>query len=103
MTDTLSKKFKTEYLCKDCKHSFMPLGDRIVFPHRPAHIFKCKKGYRESEKYQDPVVGCRKTKADYEACSIMRLGHSDCGPNAKFWAPRRKKDIFKFINKEHDE
>lgn len=103
VTDELSKTFKTDYLCRDCKHSFVPLGDLILFPHRPAHAFKCRQGYKESQSYIDPVVGKSKSKAEYEDCAIMRIREDSCGVKAKMWAPKHKKDIFKFINKVHDE
>ena len=45
----------------------------------------------------DPVTGPITVKAHYESCVMARLSFGPCGKEGKFWAPKNKPDLFKFI------
>ena len=98
----------SEYLCKDCIHSrissFGKYGSYILELSAPkGHWYKCSKSYKNSRIINDPVVGSSEIKGSMDYCSVARLAGGVCGPNAKQWAPKKKKDLFKMLTKEeHD-
>jgi len=100
MSDNLSKR--TEYLCKDCKHSFVSLTDRIVsFGFPDSFSYKCRKSYKPASIEGDPVVGATKVAGGYETCRLTRLSSAICGHQGRLWSPKHKKDFFKLITKEN--
>ena len=90
-------------LCKDCKFSklstinnIMTLGGMVGTKD---FMYKCSKAVTPAREIIDPVTGPAKIKAEVSYCSIERK-HGDCGPTAKFWIPKHKKDLFKLLTKE---
>lgn len=98
---------ESEYLCKDCKHSFMKLSDKIFTLGGKVGVtkysYRCRKSFVEQEIKYDPVLGQEKIKPEYQSCIWSRRKDSECGPDAKYWRPKRKKDLFKMLTKEHTE
>lgn len=88
----------TTYLCKDCKHSFIPISALLWYSSKYSR--HCKLSYEEARIDIDPVIGEIKKPGGYQSCSIYRLGMKDCGPEAKFWQPKEKKGLFKLIVKD---
>lgn len=94
------------YLCKDCKHSRMLMIDKIfTLGGRVGVIdanYKCAKFPQEATIVENMVTGPQKVKPKLPYCEIVRR-HGECGQNAKYWAPKNKKDLFKMLTKEdHD-
>lgn len=88
-----------QYFCKDCKHSFVKLTDRIVF----SNTRFCRLSYKPTEIHIDPVYGKKlKNRDNYEYCAVMRLPHSSCGTEGKMWQPKHKKDLFKYMVKARE-
>jgi hypothetical protein len=91
-----------QILCKDCKHSFRLWKD---FPNwGNGYEYKCRLAFRPAEVKLDPVVGPIPQASYYERCSIARMSRlsrdvkeDHCGPEGKLWAPKNKKDLFKYI------
>lgn len=90
-------------LCKDCKFSklspanlVMSLGGLVGVKD---YMYKCSKAVTPAREIIDPVTGPTKIKAAVSYCSVERK-HGDCGPTAKFWIPKHKKDLFKMLTKE---
>ena len=95
------------YYCIDCKHSFIPLSERInswlLFRKCNQYDYKCGLTYSAEADVYDPVVGVAKQKAEYVSCHKARLMDSHCGKFGKNWAPKHKKDLFKYIKKDNNE
>lgn len=89
----------SEYLCKDCKHSFRTVKLVLAHGFNSQYSRLCRLSYKEAHIEKNPVVGDVHHKAEYENCSSYRIRSADCGPDAKFWQPKGKKDLFKFITK----
>lgn len=96
----------SEYLCKDCKHSFRTVGDLLLLGFNSSHAYKCKLMFKESAPEPNPVVGTKIKPSYYENCSIARMEYSSktykdghCGPEGKWWQPKAKKDLFKLLVK----
>jgi hypothetical protein len=81
----------SELLCKDCKHSFVPL---VNWFDSGKYKYRCRKAFVAEVTKIDPVIGAVKTKAKYECCSIARIESKQCGAEAKHWEPRSKKQFF---------
>ncbi len=62
-------------------------------------MYKCNKSVTPAREIIDPVTGPTKIKAETAYCSFERK-HGNCGPIAKNWVPKHKKDLFKMITKE---
>jgi hypothetical protein len=76
-------------LCKDCKHaSWNPLR---------LYSWQCRREKVPGKINEDLVTGPKFEKPYYESCEIARASFSTCGKEGKFWAPKNKKDLFKFI------
>lgn len=98
----------TDFLCKDCIHSrvskFAKIGSYLFeFGAPKSHWYKCSKSYKNTKVIEDPVVGSSEIKGSMDYCSVARLTGSVCGPNAKHWAPKKKKDLFKMLTKENND
>lgn len=96
---------KEVLLCKDCVHSRMDpiakiftLGGRIG--NDEIH-YKCQKFVRPAMEIIDMVTGPKKVKEKATFCELARSDAKKCGPEAKFWKPKHKKDLFKYMTKEH--
>lgn len=94
----------TVLLCRDCKFSklgtaniIMTLGGLVGVKD---YMYKCSKAVTPAREIIDPVTGPTKIKAEVSYCSVERK-HGDCGPTAKNWIPKHKKDLFKMLTKEH--
>ena len=91
-----------QILCKDCKHSFRLLKEWPQW--EGGYAYRCKQAFRPAEIKVDPVVGPIPQASYYERCSVARMSRftkdvkeDHCGPEGKFWEPKHKKDLFKFI------
>ena len=94
----------SELLCKDCKHGFMSISNKIFTLNgrvgATKYVYKCKKAFVEQEIKYDPVLGAEKIKPEYQSCVWIRRSDGNCGPDGKLWSPKHKKDLFKMITKE---
>lgn len=91
---------KTNYLCKDCKHCFITLGNQLFYAfHDSEFRYSCRKSSEETRINFNPVTGGKKVKAKYVTCSLSRVDEKLCGPDGKYWAPKHKKDLFLAILK----
>ena len=93
-------------LCKDCKFSKMSLANRILTFNgvvgAEGFMYRCTKTFKPDRNVIDPVVGPKRVKPELSYCETERK-HGDCGPTAKYWTPKHKKDLFKMLTKEdHD-
>ena len=89
-----------ELLCKNCIHGFVPLADwPNYYILRSHHWMKCRKTGKLDESTFNPVTGYIKKKADYKDCWEERDRSGGCGPSAKFWSPKHKKDLFKLLTR----
>lgn len=90
--------------CRDCKHAFRTFGD-FFFHGNGRYAWRCRKSYKPDSTEYDPVVGVTKVKGGYDSCSVARIGNNQfnklpdtrCGEEGRFWEPKDKKDLFKFI------
>jgi hypothetical protein len=87
-------------LCKDCKHSFRKVSDWLA--HGSASFaYSCRKSFKPAHDEPDLVLGSKKVPAKYESCGVARIGRPDrtdrCGESGKFWEPKNKRDLFKYI------
>lgn len=93
-------------LCKDCIHSRMSVIDKIFTLGGKIGVsdinYKCSKLKEPAKVIQDMVLGPKKIKAKLPFCDLTRR-HGDCGPTAKYWAPKRKKDLFKMLTKDYND
>jgi hypothetical protein len=89
-----------QVLCKDCKHSFRTFSNWMAHgSHR--HAYTCRKAFTPEHFEQDPVLGSVKVESRYETCGLARIGRPDrddrCGEIGKWWEPKDKKNLFKYI------
>jgi hypothetical protein len=64
--------------------------------------YKCSKFPKEETIVENMVIGPKKVEARLPYCEIVRR-HGECGQNARYWQPKKKKDLFKMLLKEnHD-
>jgi hypothetical protein len=96
----------TVYICKDCKFGKMDVSDTIFTLGGKVGVtdsmFKCSKTITSAKITVDPVIGHKKVKPEMKYCSVERT-YGKCGPEAKYWIPKHKKDLFKMLTKEsHD-
>lgn len=97
----------SDYLCKDCKHSRISFFDKIcsyifTFKQPNGHFYSCARVSQPSFIADDFVIGKHKVHGKREHCSVarMRTDNEACGPGAKFWIPKKKKDLFKLLTKD---
>jgi len=93
----------TEYLCKDCKHCFVDFMTFFFsFPGVPdPYTYKCRGSVTESHVDTNPVTGKMKVPKEINNCMTERRLSGSCGPEGRHWIPKRKKDLFKMLTKEH--
>jgi len=92
----------SQLLCKDCRHSFVPLTNWIFSP--PKYRYSCRKSLIEDQTVHNPVTGDEHEARRYQSCAVFRMGNSharNCGTDAYYWEPKSKKDLFKLIAKNH--
>lgn len=93
----------TVYFCKDCKFGKMDVSDTIFTLGGKVGVtdsmFKCSKTVAPPKVSVDPVTGRKKVEPAIRYCSVER-SYGNCGPEAKHWIPKRKKDLFKMLTKE---
>lgn len=94
-TDPVNKNL----ICKDCTHSFVPFSDWPNYWINPKLWMKCKKTGKMDETTFNPVTGYIKKKPDYKDCWEERMRDGVCGPGAKNWSPKHKKDLFKVFTR----
>lgn len=95
----------TNYLCKDCKHAVIPkkayLSYLFELKAPASHWYKCGKTSKGVVVKDDPVTGPKTVFKDMDYCAVARINDTDrCGPDAKYWEPKHKKDLFKFLAKD---
>jgi hypothetical protein len=98
----------TEYLCKDCIHSrcskiYTFFHYIIEFKAPGSYSYRCAKSPSGEKITFNPVTGNEKVKVEMERCETMRrsfVGEDRCGPEAKYWTPKKKKDLFKMLTKD---
>lgn len=90
-----------DVLCKDCKHSFRKLSE---FPQwGSGYELRCRLNYIENEVVENRVTGNTTRPSYYERCSLTRMDYlskdrtETCGKGGKWWTPKNKKDLFRFI------
>lgn len=91
-------------LCKDCKHSFIPWIDRFSLMES-RYTMRCRLAFKDQEIDKNFVTGHKPKPAHFERCSMARLSSSkndSCGEQGKFWSPKHKRDLFKFIKHTAD-
>lgn len=90
-------------LCKDCKFSKMNLFNKITtlggLVGAKGYMYQCAKTFKPAKDIIDPVTGPEIKKSEMSYCESERK-HGDCGPTAKHWVPKHKKDLFKMLTKE---
>lgn len=89
-------KVSTNLLCKDCKHSFVPLHFKILNLGKPdKYHYHCRKALVPAAIDFDPVTGPEKISKEYKLCTHVRTFDNDlCGPEGSAWEPKHKKDLF---------
>ena len=96
MTDPMNKNL----LCKDCVHSFIKWDE---YPNywilKSPYWHRCRKSFKQEEIDFNPVTGGKKLKPTYNQCSFERGREGLCGPSAKNWSPKHKKDLFKLLTR----
>ncbi len=97
----------TKYLCKDCKFAVLPKTAYLsyIFDLGPpkSHWYKCGKTGKRAVVEDNLVTGPQIVVKDMDYCSTARIrdDYNDrCGPDAKYWQPKHKKDLFKFLAKD---
>ena len=86
-------------LCKDCKHSFIPWSDYFGLGGA-RYTMRCRKALKEGEVDKNFVTGHTIKPTHYERCSLARIDmfqKESCGEAGKYWEPKAKRDLFKFI------
>lgn len=88
----------SKLLCKNCKHSFVPIEQRLMsifaFGKIGRFDYRCRLAFKGDESEFNPVTGPVKVKRHYETCSSARMASGICGREGKLWEPKRKKDLF---------
>ena len=70
-------------LCKDCKHA------RAYWAKRVLSGWKWASCARLSSETVSPVTGERERHVLFDYCYNERGYYGDCGPQGKFWEPRK--------------
>jgi hypothetical protein len=72
-----------------------------MFHGTASFAYSCRKSFKPEHTMLDLVLGEKKIPANYESCAIARISNPNldyrCGEDGKFWQPKNKKDLFKFI------
>ena len=96
----------TVLLCKDCKFSKMSVANTIFtlggLVGTKGFMYKCTKTFKPNQQIIDPVTGPSMKESSMSYCEVER-NHGKCGPTAKNWTPKRKKDLFKMLTKDYND
>jgi hypothetical protein len=86
----------SKLLCKNCRHSFVPLHFKILGLGRPdKYHYHCRKSVIPAKIDFDPVIGPEKKSKEYKMCLHLRSFNGNfCGPEGTEWEPKHKKDLF---------
>lgn len=95
---------KQTYLCTDCKHchiNFFTKAASYIFSFKKpaAFLYRCKRTQRAKHIINNPVIGPVMVKEKMSYCEIERGGAGECGSEGRFWTPKHKKDLLKFLAK----
>lgn len=97
MTSELVNK---DLLCKDCIHGYVKWDELPNYwLSGDAHWMKCKKTGMIDESTFNPVTGYKQRKPNYKSAWDERGRSGDCGPQAKNWTPKHKRDLFKLLKR----
>lgn len=88
---------KEIFLCKECTHSQASWWDRLT---QNTDSYKCN---RLTKLKIDPVTGAIVLETEVLCKNARRFSSDECGTDAKLWAPKNKKDLFRLIQKVSDE
>jgi hypothetical protein len=93
------RELNKDLICKDCVHSFVPIRDLYDYWINGHYSMLCKKTAEMDESKFSPVVGYLDKNPIYRRCAVERerFTHTACGPSAKHWSPKKKKDLFKLL------
>jgi hypothetical protein len=92
-------------LCKNCKHSFVPMGmwpfflisyleKLFIDTGNEQYYYNCKKTFTEKKSDYNPVTGSYLKKSESKMCSTARGEYAECGPEGKLYIPRKKTGLF---------
>ena len=88
------------YYCVDCMFCKVSIFTYINhLGNVPPSKYKCKK--RTNQHYvknlvKGPIIGFF-----YKNINCEEARRDFCGATAKFWKPKKKKDLFKYLRKQH--
>lgn len=85
--------------CKSCKHVRY---DWKNFPFNIGSIYawNCNRVTSKEEVEFDPVNGKELVKPSArKICMSARSEYGECKPEGKFWEPKHKKDLFKYLKR----
>lgn len=85
-------------LCKDCLHSFVPWFDAAT-EFSIKETMRCKKTGTLKFTNFSPVTGYESKELRYDRCYVERDRYGGCGPSARNWSPKHKKDLFKVFTR----
>lgn len=96
------QELNKDLICKDCVHSFVLIKDLYNYwinDHNGHYSMLCKKTAEIDKSKFSPVIGYLDKNPTLRRCEEEREGfdHRRCGPNAKHWSPKKKKDLFKLL------
>lgn len=83
--------------CKSCQHVRY---DWKYFPFNLGNqtSWMCDKVRTKEEVETNPITGKQFVKPpERRMCVVARGEYGDCGHEGKFWTPKHKRDIFKYI------
>ena len=83
-----------EVTCQDCVHNRASWLSRTFKTN--TWSWKCSLTYNEP-KY-NPVDGST-SAGYYDSCGVARIKSGVCGPDAKEWKPRSKKNLFIYLKR----
>jgi len=98
-------------LCRDCRHSFIPVGQWIFLPFMwlarlveddgsDQFIYRCRKIVKEQRTEFNPVSGSKLLKLEHKLCSFARGKYEEeCGFSGKMWMPKRKTDFLVWLKR----
>lgn len=99
----MSDEEESEFRCIDCKFCKLPFWDRVGnwFGVKIATTdYKCNR--TPTTTIYDHVRGhVTISLKNTASCYFEReaSGEKRCGPRARYWQPKRKKDLFKLLQK----
>lgn len=98
-------------LCKNCRHSFIPVSQTIFLPFiwlskiiskddNDQYLYRCRKLIKGDETLFNPVTGMKLKSKEYKLCASARDTYNEqCGPDGKLWTPKDTKDFFVWLKR----